>query len=276
MMNKKLAICTPTRDGMFPINYVSASHSILKNPPKGWDVEYTMMRGCSDITNARNSIINQWYFETDVDAMMFMDSDIAMFVKDLEKMLNWLDNPEVDFIGANYCKKVFHFGNFLQTASNWNKKEINPQDILSASSEYVSSGEHKLFDGTKLEGLCEIDGIGMGAFIITRQSADVLFSWAKKNLVKTKFYTLGKCVEGYGVYNHISNEVGNFGEDFSMCMRIKKAGLRIFNDPDMVISHSGTYDWDANFKHFLDYMQSRTDDKGVNNVDDNNKEELKK
>lgn len=274
MKNKKLAICTPCREGMFPINYVASSHSILKNPPKGWDVEYSMVRGTSDITNARNALLNMFYYNSDADAMMFMDSDVAMYPQDLGKMIAHLDKEGVDFIGGNYCKKKFDFPLMLQTASQWHKKEIQVQDVLCASADYVSSGEHIFYQEGELEGLCEVDGLGMGCFIITRDSAHKLFKWAEKNLEKTTFHTLGKEVKGYGVCNHITTDEGNFGEDYSLCIRIKEAGLRIFIDPSVKLTHTGQYDWEGDFLKYLEHKQALSKTEKKQDADNSTNNEI--
>lgn len=278
-VKKKLAICTPSRDGMFPINYLSSQEAILNNFPKGWDVQYSLVRGTSDITNARNTFINKWYFETDSDAMLFLDSDIGFYAEDLAKLLKWSEVEGVDFIGGNYPKKTIEVANILQCANNWHTKEIVVQDLISASAKYVSEGRHSLFKEGTWEGLCQVDGIGMGCFLITRKSAKKLFDWAKKNMEKTFFHTFGTEVGGYPVFNNMSNEKGNFGEDFSFCKRVKEAGLNIFCDPTMKFTHTGMYDYYGRFEDALIYFKNQKETeigwekyKGDNNAE----KELKK
>ena len=84
---KELAICTPSRDGMYPMNFVSSMESLLKVVPNGWDFKYSLVRGTSDIVNARNAFINKWYYETKSDAMLFVDSDIGFHGEIVSKLI---------------------------------------------------------------------------------------------------------------------------------------------------------------------------------------------
>ena len=54
---KKLAIVTPTRDGLVDINYATSVIGLIKIAD-GWEIEPTMISGASDITAARNALFN--------------------------------------------------------------------------------------------------------------------------------------------------------------------------------------------------------------------------
>ena len=278
MKLKKLAICTPSRDGMFPINYVSTQEGILKNIPEGWDVQYSLVRGTSDIVNARNSFINKWYYETDADAMLFLDSDMGFKHASLKKLLDASEIEGVDFICGNYVKKDLRIPNLLSCASKWDG-EIDIKELLSASGSYVSEGKHILYEEGEYDGLCEIDGVGMGCFLITRASGHKIFKWAEVNMEKTEFTTFGKPISGYPVFNSISNSKGNYGEDYSFCMRVKEAGLRIFFDPSISLTHTGNYDFYGKFADALAFFKKEKlseVDMSPNNDIDNEVVQLKK
>ena len=276
---KELAICTPSRDGMFPINFVSTAESILKDVPEGWDIKYSLVRGTSDIVNARNAFFNKWYYESDTTAMLFLDSDVGFRGSDLKKLLEYSEIDGVDFIGGNYTKKVIELPKILQTASKWKTPEIDMKELISASASYVSTGKHILYEDGKFEGLCEIDGIGMGCFLITRKTANKLMSWASENMQKTKFTTFGDACSGYALFNPVSSSEGNYGEDYSFCMRVKEAGLSIFCDPKMEFSHTGNWDFFGKFSHALDYFKKEKITEvnmDANKWSDNKTEQLKK
>jgi len=276
---KELAICTPSRDGMFPINFVSCAESILQNIPDGWDIKYSLVRGTSDIVNARNAFLNKWYYESDTTAMLFLDSDVGFSGLDLKSFLEYSEIDGVDFIGGNYTKKTIDFSKVLQTASRWGTPEIDMKELVSASASYVSTGKHILYEEGRFKGLCEVDGIGMGCFLITRKTANKLFKWASQNMQKTKFTTFGDSVSGYALFNPVSSSSGNYGEDFSFCKRVKEAGLAIFCDPNMEFSHTGNWDFFGKFSHALDFFKKekiKEVDMDGNKGENNNKGELKK
>jgi len=276
---KELAICTPSRDGMYPMNFVSSMESLLKVVPNGWDFKYSLVRGTSDIVNARNAFINKWYYETKSDAMLFVDSDIGFHGEIVSKLIEHSEKNGVDFIGGNYSKKTIELPKILQTASKWATPEIDMKELLSASASYVTTGKHSLYEDGELDGLCEVDGIGMGCFLITRKSANKLFKWASMNMEKTIFTTFGDPCSGYAVFNPVSNEKGNYGEDYSFCMRVKEAGLRIFCDPSMEFTHTGNWDFTGRFIEALKFFKNNNIeqvDMDANNWANKTNKELKK
>ena len=253
---KKLAILTPTRDGLVDINYTSSMLATQKLLAGEWEVEPTMISGASDVTSARNTLFNLWYGTTDVDAVMFIDSDISWNPEDLKR---WLDKGYY-MCSGNYPKKAFNPEAFLRAAHLMQKVdgEVDVKKALRASYDYISTGRHNLISGGDYDGLMTTEGVGMGFFMMHRDAADVLMDWAKENMTKTKFYTLSedKPTEGYAVFNHVQDEEGkNYGEDFSFCRRMIDAGLTILLDPNVTLRHTGNVGFDGEFQCLIDVMK---------------------
>jgi hypothetical protein len=252
---KKLSILTPTRDGLVDINYTSSLLATQKLLSGEWEVEPTMISGASDITSARNALFNLWY-QTDVDVVMFIDSDVSWNPRDLKR---WLDSG-LFVVSGNYPKKAFNVQNLLKAAHLLQNKygEVDPKKALRASFEYISTGAHRKIVKGEYEGYMLVDAVGMGMFMMRREAADVVMSWAEENMQKTKFSTLSyeKAVEGYPIFNHVMDENGQgYGEDFSFCRRLGEAGVQIFLDPKMTLRHTGTVSFDGCFQDMMDVVE---------------------
>jgi hypothetical protein len=255
MQKRKLSIVTPTRDGMLDINYVEALMGTTKQLPNGWDMMPTLLAGCSDITAARNTLWNKWYYETDVDAFAFIDSDMGWRPQDVNRALELLEMVEVDAVGGIYPKKGIDldaFGKAIQ-AQMEQRGQVDMETALSASMDYTSTGGHNFYEEGYFKGLMQIDACGMGFFLITREKAKKLMDWAEANMEKRIFHTLGIEVGGYPVFNHLAKETGdNYGEDYSFCFRMKEAGMILYADPSMPFTHHGNHTFYGKFSDFFD------------------------
>lgn len=257
-MKKRLAIMTPTRDGLVDINYCSSMVESIKLIDD-WNISPSIISGASDIVGARNAMWNAWYYKTDVEAMMWIDSDIAWHPNDLKR---WL-SLECGVIAGNYAKKKFKPLSFLQSAEIFQAScgSVDPEQALRASYDYVSTGAHRNIISGEFEGLMTVDGIGMGFFLMHREAADILIKYADENWQdkKAKFYTLGQDnpILGYSLYNTIISEDGtSWGEDYSFCRRLKEAGITIFMDPNVPLRHGGYTVFDSNFSEQLKTVQA--------------------
>jgi hypothetical protein len=251
----KLAIVTPTRDGLVDINYATSVIGLIKIA-EGWEIEPTMISGASDITSARNALFNTWYYSTDVEVFMFVDSDISF---DPKAILPWLD-MDVEVISATYPKKFFNHHGFLHVASLFQQEtgQINIDQAIRASYDYTSTGHHNLITDGPKKGLMTVGGNGMGCFMIRRSAADKLMEWAKENMEESTFSTLNdkKPQPGYAVFNHVRGEDGsNWGEDFSFCHRLREAGVDIHLDPAVSIRHVGHTGFDGEFIAVLELLK---------------------
>ena len=257
-MKKRLSIMTPTRDGLVDINYCSSLIESVKSITD-WEISPSIISGASDIVGARNAMFNAWYYKTDVEAMMWIDSDIAWHPNDLKR---WL-GLECGVIAGNYAKKKFKPLSFLQSAQIFQQTNgyVDPEQALRASYDYVSTGAHNKIIAGEFEGLYTVGGIGMGFFLLHREAADILVDYAEENYpeMKAKFYTLGQDnpIMGYPFFNTIIGEDGtSWGEDYSFCRRLKEAGISIFMDPNVALRHGGYTTFDSNFSEQLKTVQA--------------------
>ena len=98
MAKKRIAVVTPTREGLVDISYTQAVFNLQKILGKDYDIELTLQSGVSDIATGRNKLWNKWYYYTDVEYIFWVDSDIAFSAVDIQKLLEYED---CDVIGGN-------------------------------------------------------------------------------------------------------------------------------------------------------------------------------
>jgi hypothetical protein len=255
-MKRRLAIVTPTREGLVDINYTSSLVESVKMIDD-WDVKPTIISGASDIIGARNTLFNSWYWETDVEAMMFIDSDISWNPHDLKR---WLAIEGVGVLAGNYAKKKVKPLTLLQTAQIFQTAtgEVDPEKVMRAHFDYVSTGTHNEIVGGEFKGLHSVDGIGLGFMLVHREAADILMNWAASNMPRCKVNTLGEKDDlmGYAVFDPFVDEnAQNWREDFAFCRRLKNAGLVIFMDSRVPLRHTGYTAFDGEFYAQLELVK---------------------
>ena len=250
MGKKKIAVATPTRDGLVEINYTATMFHLQKQLGDEYDFELTMASGVSDISAGRNKIFNKWYFDTDVEYLLWVDSDISFAPLDLKKLMEY----DVDVIGGNYPKKKIDVKNLLETAALMQRMngEVHAEECLHASMDYVVGGRTNILQGGKHDGLGTCEMLGMGLMLLSRKGADKIVEWCDKNMEK-KFWAWGDTqIEGYGVFDPLTtDDRKNLAEDFAFCQRMKESGLTLYFHPAMLIRHSGYMSFDGNFEEVV-------------------------
>ena len=250
MSKKKIAIVTPTRDGLVDINYTNSVYQTQKILGDEYNIELSLMSGVSDISAGRNKIFNVWYYNTDVDYLLWVDSDISFSPLDLKKMLEY----DVDVIGANYAKKQIDVKTLLETAALMQKLDgkVDAQNCLEASFNYVVGGSTSILKGGPMDGLATCETLGMGMMLMKREGADKLIEWCKENMTKKKWPWNDGFAEGYPVFDPWVNEQNeNLAEDFAFCTRLKEAEIKLYFHPKMKIRHSGYMAFDGNFEEVV-------------------------
>lgn len=251
MAKKKIAIVTPTRDGLVDINYTNTVYQTQKILGDEYNIELSLMSGVSDISAGRNKIFNVWYYNTDVEYLLWVDSDISFSPLDLKKMLEY----DVDVIGGNYAKKQIEVKTLLETAALMQRMDgqVDAQSCLEASLTYVVGGSTSIMKGGDKDGLATCEMLGMGLMLMKREAADKLVAWCDDNMTKKKWAWNNDFCEGYPVFDPWVNERNeNLAEDFAFCTRLKEAGIKLWFHPKMKIRHSGYMSFDGDFQQVVE------------------------
>lgn len=252
MAKKRIAVVTPTRDGLVDISYTQAVFNLQKILGDEYDVELTLQMGVSDIATGRNKLWNKWYYYTDVEYLFWVDSDIAFSAGDIKKLLEY---EGCDIIGGNYPKKLFDAKSLLECASLMQQFDGQVEAIkaLEASMHYVASGQTSIIEGGSKNGLARTDRLGLGCCLVSREGAKRLMDWAEKNMEKVRWDWNGDECEGYGVFNPVvSSEGFQYGEDYSFFERCGNAGVELWFHPEMRLRHTGMTSFDGNFNSVVE------------------------
>ena len=252
MAKPKICVATPTRDGLVDTDFCSSLFQLQKLLGNDYDIEPTLVRGVSDIVGGRNKIFNKWFYETDVEYILWIDSDVAFHAPDVKSMLD----RNVELIGGSYPKKKFDVANLLHTAAMMQQMDgqVVAEKALAASLNYVVGGKTDIFTKGELAGLIRCERMGMGFVLIRRGAATKLMNWASENMEKTTMYWNDKPVEGYAVFDPIKNESGDYyAEDYSFSWRLVQAGVQILIDPSMRLVHSGNVSFHGCYQDVLDF-----------------------
>lgn len=257
---KKVAVLTPTRDGLVDSSYVSSLVETVKLLSDKYDISPSIVTGVSDIALGRTKLWSAWYKNKDVDYCLWLDSDIGVNPKDYARLFECIDKYDLDAIAVSYPKKAYDPRALLRSAHilQQNEGQIDVGISVEASYTYVSTGLHKLINEGELKGLMTCDGVGFGCVLIGRKGADKLMKWAEKNMDKTEIEHIFKeneTIKGYHIFDSVMNEENEvLSEDYSFFERWKMAGNSLYILPDVKVRHTGFSHYDGNFQSFVKVM----------------------
>jgi hypothetical protein len=72
---KKVLICTPSHNGTVQVGYSMGSLDLIRKVNKNYEFDWFFTEFSSDIMKARNEMFWFWYYGSDHDYMLFIDSD---------------------------------------------------------------------------------------------------------------------------------------------------------------------------------------------------------
>lgn len=183
-------------------------------------VDYFCILGDSYVWRVRNSFA-QMFLETNAKYLIFIDSDHAWT---LEGFKNLLAAPE-DVVAAAYpCK------------NNWNFWGVHHYIVDDGSQRPLVNPN---------TGLISAEWAPTGFMKISRNAFEqVMLSEPENTYIDDK----GKC---HGFFNHIVENGTAYGEDISFCLRLQRAGVKLWIEPNITIEHYGVMPYKGNYADFL-------------------------
>ncbi len=178
-------------------------HPTLKEA--GYEVEARFLIGDCHVDDARNSLVAD-FLESECDDLVFIDADIGFQDSDLIRLLSY----ERDIVGGAYPKKSDNpeFTGWLPDGPIW----------------------------TDPEGLIEMKGMATGFLRIRRPVLDALASMAER-------YTtaLGRVVPC--IFERLIVGGLRYSGDVAFCYKARRAGFKVWADPDCYLEHRGEKSW---------------------------------
>lgn len=218
LKGRKLMIAIPAYDGNLNIAAAFQLPQLALAAQKhGFEIHLAHLSGCSIITRARNSLVNQ-FLESDCTEMLFVDADINFKHEDVLRIMAL--GSDKDILAGAYPRRA--------------KDQKFFADIY-----YNEYGGVELND----EGLLRVNRIGTGFMFIRRHVLETM----RDSHPEWKYWVDVEQKHHYAVFDFAVTEEGYMGEDYLFCDRAREHGYKIYIDPDINLGHFGSTEFTGNF-----------------------------
>ena len=206
-------IGTPAYGGMVHVDYL---RGLFEYTAQGVRFELMTIGNESLITRARNTILSQFYLQSRLTHLLFLDADVHLPVDGLKRMLA----ANVPVIGAPVA---------LKSPDDEGNRIWNITRSLGAAGRLI-----------------KVENIGTAALMLSRKAVAALVEDAKAN---GRAYHPHRLVHAdaadilhYDVFQvGVKNGV-YLSEDYWACQRLRSLGFDILIDPSVVTTHHGMVD----------------------------------
>lgn len=230
LKGRKLFVAIPAYDGK--INIASAfeiPQLAMASIKHGFSIHLSHLSGCSIITKARNSLINQ-FMESDCTEMIFIDSDIHFKHQDILRIMAL--GADKDIVCGSYPRRADDQKFFTDIYYN----------------------EHGGIELTET-GLLRVERIGTGFMFIRRHVIEKMIN----DHPEWKYWVNVENKHHYALFDFQVKNGAYMGEDYLFCDRAAEAGFKIYVDPDINLGHYGQTEFTGHFgKQVLDPMIEQT------------------
>ena len=213
---RKVFIGIPTYDGKLNIKLAYTLAALMPVALQhGISVKLGHVSGCSIITMARNSLVDQ-FLKSDCTELLFIDADVIPTVDDIMRLL--AQSTGWDLTAGMYPRRAKDKKFFLDFF----------QDEL---------GDLQ-FDGA----LMRANRVGTGFMLIQRHVIETLADKAEKYLGQDGVGQVANVFE-------FSMLDGKFvGEDYTFCDKARAEGFKVWVDVEISLPHMGTDEFTNDFK----------------------------
>ncbi len=202
---KKLMIATPAQGGLVDINYAfSLAQTLHHLAMNNISSSIVIRQSGSLIISERNNLL--WHFyNSDCSHMLCIDADIGWDYKDV---LRWLEMDKELIAGCYLAKgdKGFLF------------RPITYEHI-----------------DIEKDGLILAKAVPFGFVMLSRECLSNMIE-AHRDLY---YKSIDGKDEGYGLFNTCVKDQQFWGEDYSFCLRAWDAGVQLWIDPYVELTHAG-------------------------------------
>lgn len=237
MISPKVLIATPMYGGMCVGQYAAAlmvtpsilgSHNIA--------TYYTYMTNESLITRARNRCVHE-FLNTDATHLMFIDSDIGFNPHDIAKLIK----RNVDIVCGLYSKKEINWPRVASAV----KKGVPPEQLMNYGGATVINMVKHETTFVPPDQLLEIHNGGTG-FMLIRRSVFLGLMDKVPQYTNDVYHAIDKPESAMFIKEFFATSIDEesnrlLSEDYHFCKLARKHGFRVWADPSIELSHSGTY-----------------------------------
>lgn len=218
LTGRKLMIAIPAYDGKLNISAAFQLPQLALAAQKhGFQIHLAHLSGCSIITRARNSLVNQ-FLESDCTEMLFVDADINFTQQDVLRIMAL--GSDKDILAGAYPRRA--------------KDQMFFADLY-----YNEHGGIELTE----EGLLRVNRIGTGFMFIRRHVLESL----KEAHPEWKYWVDVEKKHHYSFFDFAVTEEGYMGEDYLFCDRARALGFTVYVDPEVNLGHFGSTEFTGHF-----------------------------
>ena len=256
---RKVFIAIPTYDGKLNIK---TAYNLAQLMPRafqhGVSFNLSHMSGCSLITMARNSLVNE-FLKTDCQELLFIDSDVNFNPQDVIALLA-LDK---EVIGGPYPKKAIKWRSVKKALEK--NPDLDAQLLEKVTGDYVFNPVKGTAQFTVTEPLDVLE-IGTGFMMVKREvfakmeEAYPMIRYKPDHVGQANFdgsryihaffdtvIDSKDSITGGGSDRYLS-------EDYMFCQMWRKIGGQIFLCPWMKTAHIGTYHFQGDMPAVANYV----------------------
>jgi len=213
---RRVIIGTPTIDGKVEASYVMSlieTFQAINNT----NIQIFPLFIAYDtlIQRARNDLI-QLAIDTNVDDLIFIDSDIVWKATDILKLLQ----HNVDLVGGTYRRK----------------SDIESYVVRSKDTNLILNEENNLI---------EVDSLGCGILRMSKKCFRLL--WEKSEVYQDNNGKRNKMVFDLSIVDGVFTS-----EDVSMCFKWRDLDEKVWLDPTITCTHIGVKKFEGDFQQWLE------------------------
>lgn len=245
LRKKKLFIATPMYGGQCHGAYTKAIADLITLCTKyGIEAKLFFIFNESLITRARNYLADE-FLRSEMDHMIFIDSDIHFEAQDVLVLSHYLaNNEDMDVVVGAYPKKAISWEK-IKLAVDKGYADKDPQTLEEFVGDYVFNPA----DGVtsfRIDQPVEVKEGGTGFMMIKREAFakyDKAFPEQsyKPDHVRTKNFDGSREIMAY--FDCVIDPVSKryLSEDYMFCQWMRKAGGKIWLLPWVKLKHAGSY-----------------------------------
>lgn len=242
---KKLFVATPMYGGQCHGSYTKAVADLMTVCTKyGIDARLFFIFNESLITRARNYLADE-FLRSDMDYLMFIDSDIHFEAQDILVMMHYaINNPEMEVLCGPYPKKTISWEK-IKMAVDKGFADKDPNVLEEFVGDYVFNPADNV-SSFRIDEPVEVKEGGTG-FMLVKRSAFTKMDAAypelmyKPDHVRTANFDGSREIMAY--FDTVIDPVSKryLSEDYMFCQWARNAGAKVWMLPWIKLKHAGSY-----------------------------------
>lgn len=242
---KKLFVATPMYGGQCHGSYTKAVADLMTVCTKyGIDARLFFIFNESLITRARNYLADE-FLRSDMDYLMFIDSDIHFEAQDILVMMHFaINHPEMEILCGPYPKKTIAWEK-IKVAVDKGFADKDPNVLEEFVGDYVFNPADNL-SSFRIDEPVEVKEGGTGFMLVQRSAflkmdekyPELLY---KPDHVRTKNFDGSREIMAYFDTVIDPKSKRYLSEDYMFCQWARNAGAKVWMLPWIKLKHAGSY-----------------------------------